>query len=81
MSNSWDDVEKHINSELARIDDDYRQRTLAQNKLFESSLVGLANIAISWLEKDKQIDSQTANIIRNSVRVVDNIFKLFFNWF
>ncbi|XWK88366.1 MAG: hypothetical protein U7127_29990 [Phormidium sp.] len=81
MSNGVDDWAKHINSELARIDENNRKLSVAQNKLFESSLMGLLKIGIDLLEKAKEIDSKTANIMRTSVSIIDNIVKFCFGWF
>lgn len=78
MSNSFDP--DYFSKQLAIQDENNRNFNLASQKYAEASLVYLANIVIDSLEKDKQIDSQTANIMRNTVSFIDNVGRLFRWW-
>jgi len=74
------DFDDYLKGQLAKTDNNNQNLNLARQQYAESAIMALVEVAIIWLEKKEKIDSQTANIIRNSVNIIDNLSK-FFGWF
>lgn len=79
MSNNLD-FDDYLKGQLATQDDKNRNLSLARQQYAESAIIALVEVAVTWLESKKKIDSQTASIIRNSVSFIDNLGKIF-GWF
>jgi len=74
------DFDDYLKGQLAKTDNNNQNLNLARQQYAESAIMALVEVAIIWLEKKEKIDSQTANIIRNSANIIDNLGKLF-GWF
>lgn len=79
MTNNLD-FDDYLKGQLAKTDNNNQNLTLARQQYAESAIIALVEVAVTWLESKKKIDSGTANIIRNSVSIIDNLGKLF-GWF
>jgi hypothetical protein len=78
MTNNQD-FDDYLKGQLAKTDNNNQNLTLAKRQYAESAIIALVEVAITLLEKKRQIDSRTASFIRNSVSVIDNFGK-FIGW-
>lgn len=74
-----DDWKKSIDSELAKIDENSRQLTLAQNRFAESALVSVVNMIVDRLEDEGIITKTASSIVKNSVNIIHG-FGQFLGW-
>lgn len=75
-----DDFSDYINGELARIDDEYEQRTLANRQYNEAALVNLVVTTSRVLEEIGQIPRGTTQTVKTVTSFIHSVGKLFRWW-
>ncbi|KOR36904.1 hypothetical protein AM228_10025 [Planktothricoides sp. SR001] len=74
-----DDWKKSIDSELAKIDENSRQLTLAQNRFAESAVISVVNMIVDRLEEEGIITKTASSIVKNSANIIRS-FGQFLGW-
>lgn len=74
-----DDLQKYIDSDLAKTNEYNRNLRLAGETFLESSVAALIQTGIDWLEEKKKINSTEARALKTAVTVVDFFVKFCIN--
>lgn len=70
-----DNLQKYIDSDLAKTNEYNRNLRLAGETFLESSVAALIQMGIDRLEQEKKIDSRTASALKAGVTVLDFFVK------
>lgn len=74
------DFSDYVNGELARIEDEYEQRTLANRQYGEAALVSLVVGTVNILEVTGQVPRGTAKAVRSVTSFIHKVGQLFRWW-
>lgn len=79
MSDSIDDLNQYISSQLATQNNNNQNLTQARKELFESAFLSVFNMVVDGLANTGIINKTASSIVKNSAKIID-AFGKFWGW-